>query len=299
MNISTRQFIDRVSKIHNGKYDYSLVEYVNRDKKIDIICSIHKKFSQTPHNHLNNHGCPKCAIELKAKKRSLSRDEFIEKANKIHKNKYLYDKVEYINNRTKVVVTCVLHHDFKITPDHHLTGTGCARCSNIYKRTTDEFITECSVIHNNKYDYSLVEYKSFTSKVRIICPAHGEFSQTPSHHLFSKCGCPLCNESKGEKKITYYLKNNNIQYVRQHKFKECRNIKPLSFDFYLPQYNICIEFDGKQHYTPNKYFGGHDAYLKQKKRDNIKDDFCNKNGIKLFRINHNDNVETKLNELFK
>lgn len=161
-------------------------------------------------------------------------------------------------------------------------------------KTTDQFIDDSVIIHGNKYDYSLVEYKNISIKVKIICKEHGIFEQTPSKHINSKQGCPFCNESKGENEIKMFLQNNNILFERQKTFNNCKNIKKLKFDFYLPKYNTCIEYDGEQHFNSIKYFGG-DYRLKYIKiNDRIKDKFCIENNIKLIRISYNQDINYML-----
>ena len=105
------------------------------------------------------------------------------------------------------------------------------------------FLKKSKKIHLDKYDYSKVEYINSSTKIKIICPSHGEFSQTPHNHLIQKNGCPICKESKGERKISTLLKKYNIEYEREYIFDNCKNINKLPFDFYLPDHNICKEYD--------------------------------------------------------
>ena len=88
----------------------------------------------------------------------------------------------------------------------------------------------------------MVEYKNAHTKIKILCPTHGVFEQTPTNHLKGK-GCPICQESKGEIKITNILNNKNIKHIKQYKFDECKYKRKLPFDFYLPELNMCIEFE--------------------------------------------------------
>jgi very-short-patch-repair endonuclease len=152
------------------------------------------------------------------------------------------------------------------------------------KSTLQEFIEKARKVHGNKYDYSKVEYKNTRTKVCIICPEHGEFWQRPDHHLNLKHGCPKCNESQGEKSVVYFLLENNILFERQKRFDECRNKNPLPFDFYLPEHNILIEYDGEQHYRSIDTFGGKKRFQYLKNNDAIKNDFCKSNNMKLLRI---------------
>jgi hypothetical protein len=122
-------------------------------------------------------------------------NQFIEKAKKKHGSKYDYSKVEYVNAHTKVCVICPIHGEFWITPNSHLNGCGCSRCSSNKKMTTESFINRAKQIHGDKYDYSEVEYVNNTTKVCIICPEHGKFLVSPSNHLRER-GCPKCHTRK-------------------------------------------------------------------------------------------------------
>lgn len=123
--------------------------------------------------------------------RKLTKEEFIKKAIARHGDKYDYSKVNYINNHTKVTIICPIHGEFEQTPNDHLRGKGCPRCSGNIKLTTGEFIQKAIARHGDKYDYSKVDYKDNKTKVVIICKIHGEFKQTPRDHL-SGHGCPVC-----------------------------------------------------------------------------------------------------------
>lgn len=129
------------------------------------------------------------------------------------------------------------------------------------------------------------------TNVKIICHKHGAFDQTPTNH-FKGEDCPNCKiKSKGEIKIKNILDNLKIDYIQQKKFKDCRNILLLPFDFYLPKYNILIEFDGRQHYNINtKYYSPQMTI-----NDNIKNDYCIINNILLLRIKFDDKkIEEKI-----
>jgi hypothetical protein len=120
---------------------------------------------------------------------------FINKAIKIHSEKYDYSKVEYLNAKTKVTIICKLHGEFKQTPDKHLQGgckiCGIIKCSNNRKSNTKEFIEKAIKTHGDKYDYSIVDYINSKTKVTIICKDHGIFEQTPHNHL-TGYACSKC-----------------------------------------------------------------------------------------------------------
>jgi very-short-patch-repair endonuclease len=223
--------------------------------------------------------------------------QFIEKANKIHNNKYGYSLVEYINNHTKIKIICPVHGEFLQRPHDHLNHHGCPLCKSekigfLKRDSREEFIEKARQVHGDKYDYSLVEYKSAHTKIKIICPIHGEFLQRPYSHLHNH-GCLFCNESKGEKKIEKILLKENINFIRQYKINNCKNIKPLPFDFYLPDYNTCIEYQGEQHYKTIDAFGGREHLQRTQKHDQIKQNYCQQNNINLLEISYKDfrNIE--------
>ena len=279
--MNTEEFIKRAKEIHGDKYDYSKVEYTNNRTKVCIICPEHGEFWQTPDNHIHGHGCPFCKSDKLTEINSSSSECFIENAKKIHGNKYSYSKVKYINNHTPVCIVCPIHGEFWQTPNAHLSGNGCSRCSKKNKHTTCEFIELAKKIHGNKYDYSKVEYINNSTKVRIICPEHGEFWQTPNAHINSSQGCPICRESKLEKEIRMFLNEHNINYTQRKTFDWLKKEKLLHYDFFLADYNIAIECQGLQHYKPIKYFGGEKQLAKQQEYDLFKKIKSEEHNIKL------------------
>lgn len=112
--------------------------------------------------------------------------------------------------------------------------------------------------------------------------------------------CPICSESKGERAVRLYLEKNNIEFKQEYRFDDCRYKDFLRFDFYIPSLNLCIEFDGEQHYKANDYFGKKEFELTQK-RDRIKNNYCEEKGIGLLRIPYweIDNVDKILNKELK
>lgn len=295
--LTTEQFIKKAREIHGDKYNYSKVNYIDAHTKVCIICPEHGEFYVTPTNHYsksNQCGCPKCAGLNKS-----TTEEFIEKARKVHGDKYDYSKVNYINANTKVCIVCPEHGEFWQTPNKHLQKRGCAKCheenQKFYKLLdTEKFIEKSREIHGDKYDYSKVEYKGNKIKVCIVCPEHGEFWQIPSNHLRYR-GCPKCKTSHLQLNVRNILIENNVTFEEEKILAFFRNGKShLSVDFYLPDYNIAIECQGIQHYKPTN-FGGKlninemtNNYILQKERDNRKKILCEQNGIKILYIDWNE-----------
>jgi len=286
--LNTCEFINKAFAMYGNKYDYSLVNYVNSKTKIKIICSKHGTFEQTPNSHLCGCGCPKCGDLLVSEKKCEDTDHFISRAIEKHGHKYDYSLVDYINVKSFIVIICCEHGKFSQRANDHLNGKGCPICGKILKgikirKNTDYFINEAKKIHGKKYNYSNVDYVKSKISVSIICSKHGMFNQKPNDHLNGK-GCPTCCESNGENKIRTFLNENNIKYIKEKKFSNCINVKELPFDFYLPEYDVLIEFDGVQHFNPINYFGGIDALNNQIINDKIKNDFARVNNFHLLRI---------------
>lgn len=296
---TTNIFIQDSIKIHGNKFDYSLTNYMTNHDKVKIICPIHGIFEIRPNDHLSKKvGCNKCFNAGISKKNNASKN-IIDKFKKTHEDKYIYDLVNYEGVNNKVEIICRLHGKFNQYPKHHIMGCGCPECGNVKKMTNEIFIQKSIKIHNNNYNYSLVDYKNNVTKVKIVCHRHGIFEVRPNDHLNKKSGCPVCRLSKGELSIRNFLIENKIIFEPQKRFLNCKNQKTLPFDFYLPELKICIEYDGRQHYTEVPHWGGLKGLKKINKNDNIKQKYCDQNNIKLIRIIFNDNIMNKLENNIK
>ena len=170
---SNEDFIKKSIQIHDNKYDYSLVNYINQYTKIKIICPKHGIFEQIPKDHLNKCGCPKCVG------RTIKFDDLKDEFISIHGDKYEYFEDSFVGKSFKMKIRCKLHdYIFYQYVDNHLKGWGCPKCSKRYNYTNEEFIKICKNIHNNKYDYSLTNYSGANFLIKIICPKHDVFQQT-------------------------------------------------------------------------------------------------------------------------
>ena len=294
---NTEDFIVKAQAVHGDKYNYDKVNYKNSQTNVIINCPTHGDFEQTPGTHLKSSGCPKCgrmkAGESNRKIQRKDKNIFIDQANIVHNKKYGYSKINYQGSFEKIVITCPIHGDFEMSPSKHLGGKGCPKCGAeraIKAKDLNTFIRDAKIVHGDKYNYDKVNYKNSQDKVTITCPTHGDFEQRPTNHINSRRGCPICAESKGENLINQILKRERIKFEREKRFLDCTNISEtgrcstLPFDFYIPELNTCIEYDGQQHFEPVIRFGGDETFEKQKKRDKIKNRYCKKNGIKLIRI---------------
>lgn len=237
--------------------------------------------------------------------KKLTKEEFVQRSINIHKNVYDYSKVNYINTTTKVIIICPLHGEFYQAPRKHMQGQGCPICNKARRKTTEEFIIEAKHVHGDLYDYSKTKYgQNNKIPVEIICRKHGSFWQTPVHHVNNKCGCPLCNMSHGEELLMHYFNNNHINYIMQYEMKVPSNIRStgiIKIDFYLPEYNTFVEYNGKQHYSIQYGFGGELKYKAQVIRDEYLRNYCNKKDIKLIEISYKekDPINYLINKLYE
>lgn len=289
------QFLTEIKKVNNN-YDYSLInEYVNNNTKVKVIChetdilgNEHGVFEITPANLLKGKGCPKC------KGKKFTSEERIEFCKFIHNNKYDYSKTDFSDVKKYTIVTCSKHGDFKTNFDNHFNKScGCKICKNGVS-DLKSFIEKSSIIHNNKYDYSKFEYIDSHTKGIIICPIHGEFKQAPNPHLRGQ-GCPECGKEiyNLEVDVKKLLINNNIKFEQQKRFEW---LGRMSLDFFIPQLNLAIECQGKQHFGMGGWGKNYNFNL-QKERDKRKYELCCQNNINIIyytNVNINKDYFSKL-----
>ena len=282
--VNTESLIEKYQSIHNNKYTYEKTQYIDANTKICVTCPEHGDFYILPFNHLNGQGCPKC------KGRNLTQEEIIENFKKIHGDKYDYSKVEYKKSKEKVCITCPIHGDFYQTPQKHLSGQGCPKCS-VSEREQNKpmsssfFIKRSNEQHGNFYTYENISFKNLHEKVEIICPIHGSFKQIAQDHINGH-GCPKCNMSRLEEEVSLLLKENNITFEEQKTFDWLKYKSNLRLDFYLPDYNIAIECQGKQHFEAIDIFGGNRNFQVTIERDKKKRELCQNNNITLLYYSH-------------
>lgn len=213
--LTQNEFINKAKEIHNYKYDYSLVEYINTRTKILIICNVcNTIFEQGPSRHLLGQGCKVCIIN----NRRLTTDIFIKRSKEIHNNNYDYSLTQYIDIKTKVNIKCnecnVIFEQF---PNNHLDGCGCKNCS--IKKITDTlelFITKAKILHKDNFDYNLVEYINSITKVNIKCnKCNIIFAQVPNSHLRG-AGCLNCENKLRASNITEFI--NKAKKIHNDKY---------------------------------------------------------------------------------
>lgn len=358
----TDYYVRRSRLIHGDRYSYELSNYVHSTIPVLISCRDHGSFPQRMNDHIRGNGCPKCSNELKKsqKRLKLTAATFKEKAIDKNGELYTYDKAAYKDKRTRVVITCKIHGDFKCLPAEHLEGRGCPFCAGFVS-----FMEKGRELYGNKFEYHMETYKNRNTKTSITCIEHGDFEQIASEHLRkgSKLHCPICRQknrkidfdefvarskechgdsyvydrtvigetsldfveiycktckeyfhqkavyhlqgfgcskccqSKGERRIRIFLKKIRIAFDEQKKFPGLVNVLCLRCDFYIDKYKLVIEFDGGQHFFPVERFGGLEEYEKTKKRDQIKNRYCEEHGLNLLRVKDGQVIDEEISAI--
>jgi len=282
--LTLSEVLDKFHEVHGDIYDYSLVDYKNSTTKIEIICSIHGSFLQTPASHIHQKaGCQQCAAkEIGLKNRSYPK-EFINECLLKHNNFYSYEKTVYISSNLPIIVTCPIHGDFTQIASNHLHhGKGCSKCRNdrnatIFATTDENFIQKAQLVHNNRFDYTNTKYANNRKGVNITCREHGEFIQNAASHLKGNIGCKKCSAkgvSVSEGKLVEFIKDIvTCDVVTNTK----KIISPYELDIVIPSKNIAFEFNGTYWHSE---MNGKEKYYHREKTD-----ACNNIGIKLIHIN--------------
>lgn len=324
-------FIKKSHEKHNDKrksiglepYDYSKVKntYNDLSSEVEITCPEHGSFFQKASNHMYGKGCRKCAGAER-----VDVDEFIRSSHEKHNEKrksmglepYDYSKVKntFKNLKSKVEIICPKHGPFFQTALKHKYGQGCRSCGGNTLVDTELFKQRARKVHDDKrkengrnpYDYDNVNYVTAKTPVEVIChekfkngEEHGSFIMTPEWHLRGG-GCRMCGDYlTTENYIEDLLKSDGIRYYRGYYIKDCISFKKtnrcynLEFDFYLPEKNVLIEYDGEFHFE--KHFDGtNDKFMTQVLNDREKNSFTKYKGIKLIRISYldKDNIEGEI-----
>ena len=236
-NTSVSNFINSANSIWSNAYDYS--KLTTLEHKLTILCKKHNiEFYQTAKKHLRGLvSCKACKYE----NRSDYNAKLIERANSVHKNSYEYSKFDYINRKTKVIITCLKHGDFEESAIKHINGHGCKACKHDSSVTFSAMLKRFILMHGDKYDYSNVDYIDTSKKIKIICKNHGEFEQTPNNHAQGK-GCKKCSSSvsKQEQQVREFIESLNINVIGNAR----KIVKHAELDVFATDYNIAVEYDG-------------------------------------------------------
>ena len=289
--------------------DFSEYIFTKVDNKSIIICPIHGRREMKTMNLLRGNGCKLCRPQSQKR----SPEQIIQQFNEKHLGKYTYPNfINYIDQNQSIDIICPEHGLFTQQIIHHNNGSGCLKCHDrsFNRKDLDYHVNLIPEYHKVLYNYIGLYYnynETNQTFIELECKkCKVQFLQNLSNHK-NGSGCPTCSitnlESIGIKAIKNYLNNLKIDYIQEQTFDDCINPQTdykLRFDIFIESLNLCIEFDGPQHFKAVALFGGEEELLKTKFRDNIKNEYCKINNINLIRISYKDkNIEEILNERLK
>jgi very-short-patch-repair endonuclease len=276
-------------------------QYKNARTKLEFTCECGNEFKVSLDIFIRNNQrrCKVCSRKSANEKQSRSQEEFENVIKeKLGEDYKIIGKYKGNNKRIEILhlkcnkvwtTTCagILHRNLK-----------CGNCSPTRKTSHEEFLAKLKNIHGEEFQV-LEDYMGTDTKIKFIhSKCNKEFYRTPYWILHNKSiWCPYCKESQGCKDIETWLENNNIKFVKEKRFSDCKSKRTLPFDFYLSEFKICIEFDGEHHIKDKKYFGKSNLNS-VKNRDEIKTNYCSLNNIQLIRIPYKDkdNINEILNK---
>lgn len=276
-----------------------LEEYQGASTPIKHKCKVDGyEWFVTPANTLSQKGCPRCVG------RNVDQDEYIRKLS--IKSPNVIPLQNYTKATNKMLHKClVCDYEWYVTPTSLLSGNGCPECgkkiiSQKLSKTHEQYVNELKEYNPNVEVIEL--YINALTPIKHKCKIDGHEWKAAPAHLLRDTGCPVCSNSKGEAKVRKWLDEHNIIYETEKRFRGCKDKKTLPFDFYLPNHNVCIEYDGEQHYKPVNFCGinkelSNKHFESTKKHDAIKNEYCKNNGIRLIRIPYYQDVNEQLDLL--
>lgn len=233
--VTKEEFIKKAKGIHDNKYDYGFVDFLNMSSKVCIVCPNHGEFFQTPVNHINQkQGCPSCAASNNSKKRSISAQNVELRAKSKHGDKYSIIDKTFSALNSKISALCKHHGEFVTQPRFLYEGDPCPLCKEqrgigkkkyLTPTTKDNFIERSRATHGDKYDYSKSVFKGVRNKIEIICQKHGSFFQKTYNHI-NGSGCTKCGWEVNRKPL-----KSNDEFINQ-----CIDRHGDKFDYSKTQY---------------------------------------------------------------
>lgn len=271
--------------------------YKNAKTNIKCHCKVCDHiWSPIPDSLKRGYGCPHCGNIKKGNSQRKSEHDFKSQLLEIQPNIEIISP--YLSARKEIKYKCKIHEYIgTTTPDNLLRGFGCPYCAGKI-RTFESFYDDVKKYGNN-IEF-LNEFTLASSRMDCKCKKCGNQWSTSASHLLEGSGCPVCNVSKGEKRIAFYLSKSNIKFKSHKKYKNLLGTggRNLSYDFYLPEFNLLIEFQGQQHEKAFDYFGGEERFKTQQEHDKRKREYALSHSIELLEIWYYDidNIEQILQE---
>lgn len=273
------EFKQEVQNLVGTEYVF-LDQYVNSKTKLKVKhTNCGKIYKVRPNSFLTGHRCPFCKggiIKTDA--------QFKKEVESIVMGEYTFLD-PYVNAMTKLRVKhnkC--GHIYKVKPNDFLTGYRCPYCSGKHKKTNKEFQQEVFDLVGDEYTF-LDDYINNYTKLKVKHNKCGHvYKVRPSDFFNHHSRCPYCSNPKGELIINKILKSLGIKYEYQKTFPDLRDIQPLSYDFFIPDQSILIEYQGIQHYHPVDIFGGGITFKYQQKHDQMKLEYAKIHNYNLIAV---------------
>lgn len=301
MKLTNEEYIKRLSDIDSCMVP--LEEYKGIYIPILHKCLIHNiEHKAIPSNVLDGHGCLQCKQDKISSYHLKLHEKYIEELRTANPSVIPLEK--YSGNKIPILHKCLIHNiDWEICPTNALKGHGCSEChkeriSHKNKKGNEEYILELSKA--NPEVIALETYVNISTPIMHKCMRHNYDWFIAPRDALKGHGCPMCRESIGERMVRIWLEANNVSYIYQYIFDGCKDTNTLPFDFYLPNYNCCMEYDGIQHFKPVDFAGEGEEIAQRKfeytqSHDRIKNEYCKNNNINLIRIPYYADIEEELN----
>lgn len=297
-NKGNEKYIHEVFEQVGNEYTV-LSEYINDRTPITLIhhtCG--NQITMQAGSFIRGTRCKKCSFKILGEKNRKTHDDFVLEVKSLVGNEYTVVG-QYEMNKSKIEIrhnTC--DQTWFPTANNFLRGSRCDHCFGKHTKTTEKFKCEVFELVGNEYSV-LGEYEKSLKGIEMIHNDCGYiWNPRPNDFLSNGSRCPICSnlgESKGVQRIIQFFEASGIDYKREVRFKDCRNIKPLPFDFMLKVNGdiLLVEYDGQQHFIANRAWGGEKTLRETQKRDKIKTNYCIANKIALIRIPYWDYDETE------
>ena len=282
------QFKQEVFNLVGDEYTF-LDTYVNTRVKIKVK---HNKcghiYKVKPSHFLNGSRCPYCKGNIKK-----TNKQFEQEVYDLVGDEYTFLD-EYVNARTKLRVQhSKCGYIYKVKPNAFLNASRCPYCSAKAKKTDAQFKQEVFDLVGDEYTF-LDTYDNSGTKLRIKHNKCGNVYVVRPYSFLEGYRCPYCNSPKGETLITKILDTLNVNYEYQKTFEDLEDTNSLSYDFYIPNQSILIEYQGIQHYQPIDYFGGNTTFRYQQKHDKMKSDYAKKHNYNLIAVPYTEDTFSKI-----
>ena len=309
--VSKKDLIDRLKTKFGNLYEVDKNSVVKATSPIQLKCKTHGWFEGLIGNLLNSSGCPSCqnqrAAAIRSKQAKLSKSEIIKRFTKLHGETYSYSSSVPDGINSTIKILCHKHGYFMQKVSIHMQGKGCPDCG-YEKRRVNQFLQQSEIysrlkeLHGDLFIYPPNLGLELRGEVPIICREHGVFHQSLRAHLDGN-GCSQCSQSLGARRVSHWLNEHEISYEVEAQIPAGKKGLPLRADFFLPEHNMYIEYDGEQHFKPIAFFGMDEktsisVFNEQKERDLAKENWILDNGFELLRIRFDQNVELELEKYF-